>query len=310
MTTIHPTLAAKFATGIRKCLAHTKGAFLVGIIACGGQGHATPTEDSGVPNLMAEPGVSRVPECVSVLHEPKAIKVSTPRVEIGCLGFRERLISLGGHIECGAWSNGLSVIVVERTDGKHRSMCWHYFDLSFSTQAVSRGLAEVLQIDCDPRRSTRCDMRHADVQNADICPKLPFGCALSSLQSGQGGVGTSSGLLHRSAGQRERIEQPQGAESRESSLPPSSNSLGFGSISGSLCGGRRPLLGYEIVSLTLLGALFAPLGVLGLLWIFDDPDRKRRALGCALVVVSLACTITLYGWARLGAPGSFWGLCG
>jgi membrane associated rhomboid family serine protease len=55
------------------------------------------------------------------------------------------------------------------------------------------------------------------------------------------------------------------------------------------------LLGYEIVSLTLLGALGALFGTLGLYWIFDDANRDRKPAGVLLAAVCLPLTLTLYG---------------
>ncbi len=106
------------------------------------------------------------------------------------------------------------------------------------------------------------------------------------------------------------VKQAHGASSGDADLPPSGGPLGFSRVHRALCGDGRPLLGYEIVGLTLLGALFALFGALGLYWVFDDPNRDRKPAGLLLGAVCLPLTLTLYGWARLGFPGSVWGLCG
>lgn len=123
------------------------------------------------------------------------------------------------------------------------------------------------------------------------------------------GLSRAPGFPHSLAVQYERPNESERASEREINLPPSGVSLRFRSLGRALCGTRRPLLGYEIVGLVLLGALCAFFAALGLYWVFDDPNRNRKPAGFLLAAICLPLGLTFYGWARLGFPGSFWGLC-
>ena len=189
----------------------------------------------------------------------------------------------------------------------------HQFEFNKDTKPLAFGIKATV-VNAFGQSRAQCQPWSQIARGDLLCVRQSF-CAFrngafSSLDAFDRGLGALTGQLHRSASQPERVEQGSCAHEGEGCLKPSGVALGLGRISCSLCGGRRPLLGYEIVGLTLLGALFALPGTLGLCWVFDDPRRHRRLAGWLLAAICLPLTLTLYGWARLGAPGAIWGLCG
>ena len=284
---------------------------LICLIAFSGQGHASPGHGRRVVDrLMSENDVSLDVEYIPILNSSKAISFLEIRANVFKFSFGQRIVfftfngNLCGGLQC--LSRAFFCVVDQKVDFVE---CQH---LNFrpSCEASRWCLAKVRNLDFDGRLPPCYDIVDCDPLYADIGPKLLLGRTICGLHSRSSGVGASTSLFHRAAGQQERPEQRDGAYAGKDRLYPSDVDLIIGRISSTLCGNSRPLLGHEIVGLMLLGALCAFFGALGLYRIFDDPNRERKRSGWLLALVGIPLTFTFYGWARLGFPGSFWGLCG
>lgn len=119
-----------------------------------------------------------------------------------------------------------------------------------------------------------------------------------------------SGYLDRTAGKQEGPDKGSRSKYRKYQLRPCRYYLPFGGCRASLGGLGGQFLGIQILGLMLVGLLFAIPGVLGLFWVFDDPNRERKRLGVALAVCCLPATVFFYGWGLFGHPLGALGLSG
>lgn len=171
--------------------------------------------------------------------------------------------------------------------------------LNQSVRIQSRGVSDI-SIDCCDRQSRPARSIRLKITFSDHFRFYPSSLTyrdsiLSNLES--------------FAREPKRVQNGQRAEGSDDSLPFCKTGLisRLLGTDGSRFG--RLLLRYEVIVVVLIGFLFAFLGVLGITWILDNPNRNRKITGALLALGCLAYTLTFYGWGSLGHPLAIWVLC-